>query len=234
MQSSMEGLQDEVDKINDNLTANSTKANYSNKVILMILFFHQNKREVLDDTFVAQAEFERTGDADNPKLKRQYIKDRLKRTSTNTSCPIDFSKLKSNDFQLFCASLKLPDGKSMAKGTYGQYRSALKDLARQFNVVLAEDFIQDLEKFYKGLSKFLASQKQKTGERMEEGKEAIDSSFFRWICKKLLQSEYKECIFGRLYILFLWNLMSRVSQVLFTSSIHLIDILLLNTLRLSF
>lgn len=141
------------------------------------------------------------------------MKLRLKRSVVNgvTESPINFDKLDVNHFKRYCASLKKKE-KPMSKGTFGQIRSSLKDCARQFNFTLSKEFESGLEKFFEGLAKTLAAEKQKTGERMEEGKEAIDSSLFRWICQHFSISRQKEYIFGHLYILLMGADGSRISD----------------------
>ena len=58
----------------------------------------------------------------------------------------------------------------LSKSTYGSSRSALVHLYRSCGAVMPDDFREDMANFIRGIKRKVATQKQATGIRAEEGK----------------------------------------------------------------
>ena len=75
--------------------------------------------------------------------------------------------------------------------------------------------------FMKGVKRKVATQKEESGSRAEEGKAVMSFEVYRILCQLLLASDDDESIFGHLFLTLEWNLMARSDNVVHSHTGHL-------------
>jgi len=75
--------------------------------------------------------------------------------------------------------------------------------------------------FMKGVKRKVATQKEESGSRAEEGKAVMSFEVYQILCQLLLASDDDESIFGHLFLTLEWNLMARSDNVVHSHTAHL-------------
>ena len=104
-------------------------------------------------------------------------------------CEIFFGKARNNT-----------DGnKYLSKSGCGSYRFAFKDLYRQCQVYVPQDFESDLTKAFKGFLRAHSQEKEAKGSRLLEGKDPMPISLYKRLCAKIIADVPKEAIFAHAF-----------------------------------
>jgi len=113
------------------------------------------------------------------------------------------------------------DQRYLSKSSYGSARSALVHLYRSCGASIPDDFQEDMANFMRGIKRKVATQKETSGIRAEEGKAVMSFEVYRKLLELMYESEDDEAIFGHLFLTLEWNLMARSDNVVHSHTNHL-------------
>ena len=110
--------------------------------------------------------------------------------------------------------------KYLSKSGCGYYRSAFKDIYRQCQVSVPQDFEAALTNAFRGFLRAHSQEKEAKGSRLLEGKDPMPISLYKRLCAKMMADGSKEAIFAHAFLTLTWNLVcSSKNTVSFTEII---------------
>ena len=87
--------------------------------------------------------------------------------------------------------------------------------------MIPEDFQKDLANFINGIKHKVATQKEASGIRAEEGNTVISFAVYKTLLELFFESDDDDTLFGHLFLSFEWNLMARSDNVVHSHTNHL-------------
>jgi hypothetical protein len=139
--------------------------------------------------------------------------------------PITFSLLTVKIFMMFLFEMgrknKVGIGSILGKSGITKYRSALMDLYRDCEVCVCEEFERDLSIKVKGLIRTHATEKERLGGRLTEGKEPMSFALYKLLSNSFLINGSKDAVFARAFMTLTWNLMCRSINSVFIHRNHI-------------
>jgi hypothetical protein len=126
--------------------------------------------------------------------------------------PVCFENITAKHFVEFLVQQKKRDGTKLGMSGMSTHRSALYNMFRDFEVTMPRVLESELKTYFKGLKRRNAKDLAEGGGRVKVGKDPLDHSLYRWLCKQLLRSAKSEAIFSLTVLTLCWNLMARVGN----------------------
>ena len=112
--------------------------------------------------------------------------------------------------------------KFLSKSGCGSYRSALKDLYRQYGcIAVPQQFEAELSTKLKGLLRAHAEEKEAKGHRLSEGKDPMPFALFKLLCEKMMEDGSKTAIFAHSFLTLTWNLVCRSKNTVYIHRNHM-------------
>ncbi|RLO00988.1 hypothetical protein DYB28_004928 [Aphanomyces astaci] len=134
-------------------------------------------------------------------------KNNLLRESSESACgySLDLSEFSYNDFLDFLV-WTVRNKPAIQPGTLSSYRSAIKNLYKDHNLAIPDEFGDDMKEVFSGLRKTIAQGLQ-SGRLKDSGKRALSWSTFQRLCTDSLL--LGDGGFTHLFLILTWNLMCR-------------------------
>ena len=123
---------------------------------------------------------------------------------------VDLKQLQPRVFSEFILDSCSTSGRLKGISTLSMYRSALYNMYRDQNILMPTSMRAFISKFYKGLKRMEAKEKQNGLRRLQEGKEPLSFQLYSWLGKRLISSQQVLGTFAHLFLLLQWNLMSQL------------------------
>ena len=143
---------------------------------------------------------------------RLRIRTALRRHDTSIP-PIKFDQLTIQIYMQFILSLRRSDNQAPPGwSTFNLHVSALKNLFRDYNKIMAPEFSTQLRIAFQGLKNTTARATQ-SSERIQIGKSPLSYSLFRYLGAQSLCYTDKSFIFFHLFLVLCWNLICRAQNV---------------------
>jgi hypothetical protein len=153
------------------------------------------------------------------KVLREIAIKHIDRASPNYH-PIDLNKLEAKVFLEHLLNLTATKDDKYLK-TYGTHRSALTMLFCECEVPKSKQFEEQLKGMMKGIKNKSAAARQKTGERLTEGKDPLPFKVYVALCRLFLQRGDKMGIFAHCFLTLTWNLMCRSRNTVLLRKEHM-------------
>jgi hypothetical protein len=128
--------------------------------------------------------------------------------------PIMFNLVTARDFLTWIVSLVKKDGTSPGYSTFNSHRAAFFNLFRDFGVTMSKTLEFELRNHFKGLKRRVASRVTNGDGKCKTGKDPLSFGMYRCLALAMLQSQSREFVFARTFMILCWNLMSRAGNVL--------------------
>ena len=211
---------DIIEELKNACIAENSKKAYISSLTLFILYYYENEKHLLHntwlhaiDTFIYGIKNEKKKESSKKKIIRRLL------IKCDPRCPpIMFENYCPKLFMRYLLSLQDNNQRRLGIASYRNRRSALFHLFRMYNFQQTTEFKLELNILFRGLKRKVTIEKQSGEGRIQTGKNPMTFSLYHRLNEYMLLEATTESVFARAFLCISWNLVCRSAN---TTSIHL-------------